>query len=729
MVKVSTDFKQSFKQLKHHHGLKKYQHLLVLIICFLVLTVSMLLVSAYTTRKAAIDAQSVDVAARQGRLLQQMSKNMIDLELYITKNLGRSKNISTQNLSPEILAKIKETQELETAFNDVVRAFDKSGTIMLAGNTQVEVAELKSDESKQVIQKVYGVWNPYKASMDHLFGDISRGQFTLDSVEKVVAYGRQHTQGLMMDTIQMNIQLKAELAKKARMWNILQFLGILVSFVLFALIVFGALRQLLANDEQLDMARQQTAEILDTVHEGLFLINKDFVIFDEYSKSVETILNQKNLRGKTLTSVLDGTVSYQDLENVKLFIEQLYNPWVVEELIQDLNPLQEVKINQLLSDGTVQVKYLDFKFLRVNKPDSEEIEKVFVNVVDITNAVQLQKKLDKMNMQHDRELEMISVILTVNQQHLLSFIDNVQQRAFRMNDILKMSTMTNALDLHSKARQLFREAHSLKGEASALQLHAFVNSIDKLEGQLTELLEKPQLSGHDFLPFTVSLDELLDLNRFISKLLERLRQMSSNNDTSNSLLAMSEATVEAKMSWKDYFAKYAQDIAQRQAKKVNLVCEGFDDFASHAHFETYKDIAMQLLKNAIVHGIETPAQRVQQGKSEVGTIKLTLAKNAEGEIILNIVDDGQGINVERIRAKAVQLGFVTAEQAPQLSDKALYEFMFKSGFSTAETQDEDAGRGVGMDIVQKLITSVQGRLGMKSVPKQSTQFMIKFLAK
>lgn len=712
----------NFKQLAQYSGLKKYHKLLTLIVCFLILTVSMLLVSVYTTRKAAVDAQSVDVAARQGRLLQQIAKNMLDLDLYLTRQMPKAKVIDSKNLSPEILEKIKETDKLRKDFDDVVHAFDKSGVIMLAGNTQVDVSELTSDESKQIIQKVYGTWNPYKGLMDQLSQDIERGTFTLNSVDTVVAYGRKHTQDLMMDTIKMNIQLKAELAAKAKMWNIIQFIGIVLSFVLFALIVFGALRQLLIADDEVEIARQHTTEILDTVHEGLFLINKDFVIFDEYSKSVETILNQTNLRGKTLIHILDKNISSQDLENVKLYIEQLYNPWVVEELIQDLNPLQQVKIKHVLPNGLVEVKYLDFKFLRVNKSDSEEIEKVFVNVVDVTEAVQLQKKLDKMNVQHDRELEMIGVILTLNQQQLNSFISNVEQRVFKMNDILKMNSMTNVVDLQSKARQLFREAHSLKGDASALQLHAFVNAIDKLEEQLKQLVEKSHLNGHDFLPFTVSLDELLDLNRFVEKLLERLRNVVGNS---------SNTFVEPKkqVNWNNYFSQYAQDIAQRQAKKVNVVCEGFDDFAHYADFEVYKDIAIQLLKNAIVHGIEIPKVRLQQGKAEIGTIKMSLMMNAENELFLSVADDGQGISLERIRIKAVQLGLVSAEQAVKLSEKALYEFMFKSGFSTAERLDEDAGRGVGMDIVHKLVNSVQGRLGIKSVPQQSTQFMIKFAAK
>lgn len=686
---------------------EKYKSLIISIVILLALIGVLLIFTLFAASTLERNTSLINATNKVANNGQAIIKDLFDLQNAQGEDIA-SPHIKT------VLTRLKSNSaENET----LLTALKEGKDVTYSSGETVYVPKLPSqfdgefNKIDQEWQKLAPLVNQYLLNANNLLADSSADLYRASSQAKI------STIVMNEEFAKLTSQVYDDAATTATIIRVIQFVGILAILVYFVAFLTVFLRRLQETDAQLEDARQQTTEILNTVTEGLFLIDKDLVLSNEYSRSLETIINKQNLRGKTLLDLLKGSVSEQDLENAKLFIEQLYNPWVVEELIQDLNPLKQVKMNRATADG-VESKYLDFNFLRVVSPDTDEISKVFVSVVDITESVRLQENLEKARIQHNRELEMISTILSVNQNHLSSFIKTTEQRIFRMNDVLKSTT--TELSLLEKAQQLFRETHSMKGDASALQLHAFVNAAEKQEEQLRKLAKLPHLSGNDFLPFTVSLNELLDLNQFIANLLERLRSVGGHQTSSQS--------VNRPTQWSNYFNQYAQDIAQRNHKKVQLVCEGFDEFAGHAKFDTFKDIAVQLLKNAIVHGIEAPNERLFNGKPEVGQIKLGVQKTASGHIQLAIHDDGQGIDVERICKKAISSGMITAEQASQLSTQEVYALMLKPGFSTVEHSTEDAGQGIGMDIVAQFAQSAQGQLKIESQPKQFTKMLVQFKA-
>lgn len=694
--------------VKMYFNNEKYKSLILSIVILLSLIGVLLIFTLFAASTLERNTSLINATNKAANNGQEIIKDLFDLQNSVGEDIS-SPHFKT------VLTRLKESNEENKR---LIEALQEGKDVQYATGETVYVPKLSSDFKTEFdeINKQWQALSPlveqYLKNADNLLADSSQNLYLASSQAKIST--------IVMDEQFNKLTTKVydSAATTATVIRVIQFLGILVILGYFIAFLMVFMRRLQDADSQLEVARQQTVDILDTVTEGLFLIDKDFVISNEYSNSLENIVNQKKLGGKTLLDLLKGTVSNQDLENAKLFIEQLYNPWVVEELIQDLNPLKKVKISRVLDNDTIETKYIDFNFLRVTKANSDEISKVFVSVVDITQAVHLQENLERERLQHNRELEMISTILTVDHHHLLSFIATTEQRIFKMNEILKSSSSEVAL--HEKARQLFRETHSLKGDASALQLVAFVSAAENQEARLNALAQRPQLNGNDFLPFTVSLNELLELNRFISNLLERLRTVGGN--VAQTMMAKKPAP----NKWKEYFEQYAQDIAQRHNKKVELVCDGFDQVASHHNFNLFKDIAVQLLKNAIVHGIETPRERLHQSKPEVGKVQLLIQNKDNGALQLIIKDDGKGIDTNRIRQKAIDLGYVTAEQASQLSTHELYAFMLKSGFSTVEKQDEDAGQGVGMDIVYQLALSAQGKLDIESQPHQFTYMSINF---
>lgn len=155
------------------------------------------------------------------------------------------------------------------------------------------------------------------------------------------------------------------------------------------------------------------------------------------------------------------------------------------------------------------------------------------------------------------------------------------------------------------------------------------------------------------------------------------------------------------------FHRVVRDAANSENKKVNLMLEGTDTEIDRNVLSIISDSMIHLIRNCVGHGIELPADRVKAGKSEEGTITLK-AKNENDNVIINIVDDGAGIDAKRIGKKAIEKGLITKELLKQMTDKEIVMFIFEPGFSSMEQVTAISGRGVGMDVVKKSIDSIGG---------------------
>ncbi len=170
------------------------------------------------------------------------------------------------------------------------------------------------------------------------------------------------------------------------------------------------------------------------------------------------------------------------------------------------------------------------------------------------------------------------------------------------------------------------------------------------------------------------------------------------------------------------FPRMVRDTASQLGKKVNLVIEGEETELDRTLLEAMSDPLTHLVRNAIDHGIEPPQERRARGKPETGTLTLS-AYQAEGRIYVEVSDDGRGIDTERIRQKAVQLGWLNATDHPPV--ETLYEYLFRPGFSTAEQVSDLSGRGVGMDVVKRNVESLGGTIGVHSEAGKGARFTLK----
>ena len=160
--------------------------------------------------------------------------------------------------------------------------------------------------------------------------------------------------------------------------------------------------------------------------------------------------------------------------------------------------------------------------------------------------------------------------------------------------------------------------------------------------------------------------------------------------------------------------KYVGELAERNGKKIDFNCEGMDDSNIDITLKgLLRELAVQLLRNSVVHGIENPDNRLKKHKLEYGHLRLVL-ENKPDFINLTVQDDGAGIDIELIRRKLVERGEYLQEQAEKLDKKALMQKIFVPGFSTLECSNEDAGRGVGMDMVSERIKQMKGKISLST---------------
>lgn len=170
--------------------------------------------------------------------------------------------------------------------------------------------------------------------------------------------------------------------------------------------------------------------------------------------------------------------------------------------------------------------------------------------------------------------------------------------------------------------------------------------------------------------------------------------------------------------------RIVRDLAIETGKKIDLQMYGAETELDRQVLELIKDPLTHMVRNSADHGLEMPAERVQTGKPETGVIKLN-AYHEGGHIIIEIVDDGRGLNIERIREKAIMNGLATEAELDGMNDQQIAQFIFKAGFSTAEKVTSVSGRGVGMDVVRTNIEKIGGTVELKTYPGRGTTFTIK----
>jgi len=163
----------------------------------------------------------------------------------------------------------------------------------------------------------------------------------------------------------------------------------------------------------------------------------------------------------------------------------------------------------------------------------------------------------------------------------------------------------------------------------------------------------------------------------------------------------------------DRFPRLVRDLARKLSKKIDLAMEGEETAADKAIIAALGEPLLHILRSSIDHGIETPEERVAAGKSSQAHILLRACQESD-QIVIEVIDDGRGIDPVKIKTAALSKGVITEDQASRLSDQEAINLVFQPGFSTASEVSDLSSRGVGMDVVRSNIEKMGGQVAVSS---------------
>ena len=487
-------------------------------------------------------------------------------------------------------------------------------------------------------------------------------------------------------------------------------------------------------------AQRQIGNILGTVREGLFLIGKDGRVGGAHSDSLLALLHSASPAGQTFEELLRPLVDDKTLLAATKYVGLLWRDKVNEELIESVNPLNQIEVNFHKSQGLSEQRYLSFSFRRARGSGvGAETDFVLGVVADVTDRVLLQRELEQLRSNNDSQSALLLQLLQAEPLQLQSFLNSVDVAVRRSNALLRSPGVQTTALLH-KVQGVFREMHAIKGEAAALGMDSFVQRAHAIEELLSALREQADLAGDNFVPVVVRLDELLNHMHAIASMQERVSNTRSAAASANDIppekhgdtavIAAKTAAVAAAAAaqprtngLEQMLRRLAEDVSTPGTLEVRLDTEGLERIPRE-YERAVRDICIQMVRNAVAHGIEPIESRAAAGKPPAGTIRIRFSDASPQEYSLLVEDDGKGLRPEQIRERALSSGLLDADQAAALDRSGAFRLIFQPGFSTAAEVTEHAGRGVGLDLVNTAVRGCGGRIGIATSAGKYTRFKI-----
>lgn len=465
--------------------------------------------------------------------------------------------------------------------------------------------------------------------------------------------------------------------------------------------------RVLTNLEANVVAKSEYLNILDNLHEGLFLLDPDGRIGPFYSAALEQILQAENLAGQSFEQILAPVTSPSVMASWSDFLAVLFDHGVDDQVAHRLNPLRSVELTTGLGTGSLpQDRHVQFQFRRI--VEGGRVVRAMVILRDVTEETRLKKNLDLQHRDRASEMELFYKILHLDPAMLAEFLTGFQDRTGQINRL--METGQNAPK--EVLKQAFRLLHGIKGEAGLLDLDFVAEAAHRLEDMVQELQKKKEIENSDFLGFALKFGDFQEIGDRMQAMVGRLTGFQSSyvqaENAPDALVALLGSLVKR--------------TAESRGKRAELAAADFHPAHLTPQIAVWKDILVQLVRNAVVHGIEPPVRREGLHKPAVGSVKLS-SRRVLGGAEVSVRDDGAGLDLTALRRKAVEAGWQDF-QLDKWTKTDWVRFLFTDGVSTAAAADLEAGRGVGLSLVGKLVREAGGKLGVKFETDRFVEFQV-----
>jgi len=453
--------------------------------------------------------------------------------------------------------------------------------------------------------------------------------------------------------------------------------------------------------------RNEIAAMKDSLKIGLFFMNRDYVILGNYSQFLEELLSAGDLSGKCFTDILLASLSPNEQEVVKDYLGMIFDRTFNTETLCEINPLHELRY--VTPSGNEKIFHCEF--LAVEMEQEESV--ILATIYDITAKTKLQERLTKEKRKRHDEMSNLFELLQVDHSMFEAFQEDMEYEFGRIDDILADSSMSSQKILVD----VYQSIHSIKSNAVTLGLNTFGARVHEVETGIKKLRD-----CEDEIPF----DDMLSLTFEIEKLVQEKEGFRPIIEKINSFKVKEEERKSSEALLIESLHKTVDRAAADMEKKVRFIATDIDPEAlEKGPRQVMKEVLMQLVRNSVAHGIESPADRLDCGKKEAGIIRLSIKTRGQN-IHVKLGDDGRGFDYKKIAEKALQKNIIKAEDAE--NKEALFKVLFSPGFSTANTENVHAGRGIGLNLVQDRVRAAKGSLTVQTELGKGTVFNIVFPA-
>ena len=459
-------------------------------------------------------------------------------------------------------------------------------------------------------------------------------------------------------------------------------------------------------------------KILSALEEGVLFINNDLEILDEFSNSLQKIIDQEIEPGQPFISIFENRVPDNIINNTLEYMNLMFKEDLDEETVNELNPLHVVEFHFENRWGLwTSSKYLSFKFNRLIRDDN--IIGLIVTVSDITKQISLSKKLEEVEKDTNKQMEWLVNMLHVEPPLLKEFIDVSEQEMQIIDKELRSTKQSSDYDVVFK--KLLRFTHQLISNASLLKLNFFITKIKQFEMQVKKISDKDEKSSGDFVPIVIQLGEVRQMLQDVKDLMNRFKHFTES--------------VRPKRQFEDgliirAIANLVENLSKDMGKDVHFDYSRFNSSAiPYAYQQVVREFLIILVRFSILYCFEKPDERKSANKNPMGTLEIETFTTSR-IFGFKLRHDGRLIRIERLLQKSIE-----STEAEIIGDKNAVEdqlgaevirLLFMPTTATSSLSEAEYSREIfnDMEVAKKKLKMHRGKIKITFTSENYCEYTI-----
>jgi len=480
-----------------------------------------------------------------------------------------------------------------------------------------------------------------------------------------------------------------------------------------------------------------TDALLNSIPQGLFLLDAHDKVLPPVSQALAALFRREDFANLTFEQLLAPVVTPKTLTAAKKRIAGLQGG------AADTHSFSDIDVRLKNPDGSIDNAHYSFEFEPIAATDEPQVW--LVRVTDITERVQANRELEELRIQVQTQGEILRSVLQMGAARFGAFVQKTDASMNAIGTVLKKPAREEAA-FRNKLEEILNQVDRVRREAAAFRLTALESAARVFEDALQNLRLRSGLSGSDFLPLAVKLDQMYGQFTLVKTLTaagsaHEPGAAGHGHPTTHDGTAIIEApnfsVAAAELKPKrmpgahqtapagslgSTLQALTEHVAQEHNKQVLLETTGLH-LVPQKYLAMIKNVAIQFIRNAVMHGIEPPAARKAAGKNVRGMLRLEFrAKDENFELLFE--DDGCGLVPDQVRATAIARGILTEDEVGRLRDREVIKLIFKSRFTTLADSPSDTRHGAGMSLVRRYVHEAGGKIALASLAGHETRFRI-----